>query len=115
MTRHKNARGKQLPSLSQRGFNHIPHNPMQRVPEEGGGKKPGRVLDAFNDRQEERTLHPTNGWRKLSVKRSRAQMLVAAIRNGQRMDTASMANFLRFGSFTSGARENVGAAIFQKP
>lgn len=85
------------PSLSQRGFNHIPHNPMQRVPEEGGGKKPGRVLDAFNDRQEERTLHPTNGWRKLSVKRSRAQMLVAAIRNGQRMDTASMANFLRFG------------------
>lgn len=95
--RHRNGRGKPLPSLSQRGFNHIPHNPKQRVPEEGGGKKAGLVLDAFNDRQEDRVLHPTNGWRKLSVKRSRAQMLVAAIHNGKHLNTDLMADFLRNG------------------
>lgn len=97
MSRHRNGRGKPLPPLSQRGFNHIPHNPKQRVPEEGGGKRAGQVLDAFNDRQEDQYLHPTNGWRVLSVKRSRAQMLIAAIHQGQRVNTTQMARFMREG------------------
>lgn len=97
MKRHPNARGKQRGPLSQTGLPRIPQNPNQRVPEEGGGKRAGTVLDAFNERQETRQLHPTKGWRNLSVKRSRAQMLVAAIRNGQRTNTAQMADFLKHG------------------
>lgn len=79
MKRHQNARGKPLPPLSQRGLNHIPHNPKQRVAAEGGGKKAGTVLDAFNDKQEASTLHPTKGWRVLNVRRTLAAMRVAEI------------------------------------
>lgn len=79
LKRHTNARGKQLPRLSQRGLNRIPHNPKQRVAAEGGVKKAGTTLDAFNDRQEDHILHPTKGWRKLNVRRSLAAMRVAEI------------------------------------
>lgn len=93
MTRHR----KGLRPLSQTGLPRIPQNPKQRVPMEGGGKQPGRVLDAFNDKRETSILHPTKGWRPLSVKRSRAQMLIAAIHSGQHVSTKQMANFLRNG------------------
>lgn len=95
--RHPNGRGKQLPPLSQRGFNHIPRNPNQRIPEEGGGKRAGAVLDAFNERQDTRQIHPTKGWRTLNVKRSRAQMLMAEIKAGRHATTKQMATFLRNG------------------
>lgn len=72
-------RGKPIPPLSQRGLNHIPHNPKQRVAGEGGGKAAGKKLDAFNDLQEDHILHPTKGWRKLNVRRSLAAMRVAEI------------------------------------
>lgn len=97
MKRHQNARGKQRGPLSQTGLPRIPLNPTQRVPEEGGGKKAGLVLGAFNDLQEKRVLRPTKGWSKLSVKRSRAQMIIAAIHSGQHMNTAQMADFLKHG------------------
>ncbi len=93
MTRHR----KGLRPLSQTGLPRIPQNPKQRVPMEGGGKQPGRVLDAFNERQETRQLHPTKGWRPLSVKRSRAQILIGAIHSGQHVSTKQMAEFLRNG------------------
>jgi hypothetical protein len=94
MKRHSNARGKQLAPLSQRGLNHLPRNPQQRVPGEGGHKEPGKVLDAFNERQETRQLHPTKGWRNLSVKRSRAQAIIAQIQATGRFSTDAMRSFL---------------------
>lgn len=93
MTRHR----KGLRPLSQTGIPRIPQNPKQRVPEEGGGKRAGTVLDAFNERQETRVLRPTKGWSKLSVKRSRAQMIIAAIHHGEHLNTVQMAAFLKFG------------------
>jgi len=80
--------------LSQSGFHRIPHNPNQRVANEGGVKPSGEVLDAFNERQEVRVLHPRNGWRKLSTKRGRAQHLVGHILSGGRASTAMMRRFL---------------------
>lgn len=64
-------------TISQTGFHRIPHNPNQRVPEEGGIKVGGSVLDNFNDRQEGRSLHPTKGWRVVSEKRTVAALIVA--------------------------------------
>lgn len=90
-------RRKGLRPISQTGFPRIPQNPKQRVPTEGGGKQPGRVLDAFNDRRETSILHPTKGWRNLNVKRSRAQMLIGSIHSGQHVSTKQMAEFLRNG------------------
>lgn len=43
-------------------------------------KKP---LDAFNDSQSVAYLHATKGYRRMSVKRGKAQMVTAAIRNAQ--------------------------------
>ena len=86
-----------MKSLSQSGLHRIPHNPNQRVAGDGGSKIAGTALDAFNDKAETRTLHPTKGWRKLSVKRGRAEMLVASIRNGASADLKSMRNFLQHG------------------
>lgn len=97
MTRHSNARGKPLPSLSQRGLNRIPANPRQRQFGEGGTKDAGKVLSAFNERQDDRQLHPTKGWRVLSVKRSRAQALVAETLNGMGRSLALQARFLTEG------------------
>lgn len=89
-------RGKLRP-VSQTGLHRIPHNPHQRVARDGGAKTAGIVLDAFNDKAETRTLHPTNGWRKLSVKRSRAQMLVGSILNGASADLKAMRRFIATG------------------
>lgn len=83
--------------LSQSGFHRIPHNPRQRVAEEGGIKPAGKVLDAFNERQEDRVLHPTNGFRKLSVRRGRAQALVASIHQGGSADLRTMRRFIQQG------------------
>lgn len=83
--------------LSQSGFHRIPHNPKQRVAAEGGTKAKGKVLDAFNERQEDRYLTPRNGFRNLSVKRGRAQALVADIRRGGSADLRMMRRFLQHG------------------
>ena len=78
MTRHR----KGVRPLSQTGFHRIPLNPRQRNFEEGGAKKKAGVLDAFNETQDERLLHPTKGWRPLNPKRARAQMLMAERQQG---------------------------------
>ena len=65
--------------LSQSGFHRIPHNPNQRVAGEGGTKAAGDVLEAFNDRQEKRWLHPTKGWRTINEKRTSAALVMAQI------------------------------------
>lgn len=83
--------------LSQTGLHRIPHNPRQRVAEEGGRKPAGKVLEAFNEAQEDRVLHPRNGFRKVSVKRGRAQYLVAHIQRGGSADLRSMRHFLQEG------------------
>lgn len=88
---------KGLRPLTQTGLHRIPHNPRQRVAAEGGVKEPGKVLAAFNERQDDRQLHPTKGWRPLSVKRSRAQLLMAEMRNGQGRSMALHARFLAEG------------------
>ena len=72
-----------LPPLSQSGLRRIPKNPHQRVAKEGGTKVAGTVLDAFNERQETRWLHPTKGWRKINEKRSTASLIVAQILAGR--------------------------------
>lgn len=84
--------------ISQTGFHHIPRNPKQRNFEEGGTKAKRTKLSDFNERQETRQLHPTKGWRPLSVKRSRAQMVMAAIGNGSfPFSTKRIARFMREG------------------
>lgn len=83
--------------LSQSGLHRIPHSLRQRVARAGGAKASGQVLDDFNERQEERVLHPTKGFRKLSVKRGRAQAIVASIHQGQNADLRSMRRFLQQG------------------
>ena len=88
---------KGLRPLSQRGLNRIPHNPKQRNFGEGGVKTPGRVLEAFNETLDERQLAPTNGYRVLSVKRGRAQYLIAEIMSGRGRDMRAQARFLREG------------------
>lgn len=70
---------KGLRPVSQTGLHRIPHNPNQRVAGEGGGKLGGTVLDAFNEEQEKRWLHPTKGWRDLNEKRTQAALIVAQI------------------------------------
>jgi len=77
---------KGLRPLSQTGLIRVPMNPRQRNFGEGGTKAKGTVLEAFNDiaptvRNVTRQLHPTKGWRAISVKRGRAQMLVAEMLN----------------------------------
>lgn len=84
--------------LSQTGLIRIPQNAKQRVSGEGGHKPAGKVLDGFNDKQEgDRTLHPTKGWRTISIKRARAQMVVAEIRSGRPVGMAQAGRFIRHG------------------
>jgi len=49
------------------------------------GEAPPKKLDAANERHYEqgRYLHPTKGWRRISIKRGRAQMLMAEQRAGK--------------------------------
>lgn len=89
-------RGKVRP-LSQTGLIRQPMNPRQRQFGEGGTKQQGAVLEAFNERQEHSQIHPTKGWRGLSVKRARAQMLMAEMRNGQGRHLRLQARFLTEG------------------
>lgn len=83
--------------VSQTGFHRIPHNPHQRVSQEGGVKASGEVLDAFNERQEDRSLHPTKGFRKLSVRRGRAQAIIANVMNGGSANLSAMLRFFQHG------------------
>jgi hypothetical protein len=39
-------------------------------------------LDAFNERQGDRTLHPTKGWRKINPKRTVASTIVSMAAQG---------------------------------
>lgn len=93
MTRHR----KGLRPLSQTGLIRVPMNPRQRNFGEGGSKESGTVLDAFNERQDRQQLHPTKGWRSLSVKRSRAQTLMAEMRSGHGRPLHLQARFLSEG------------------
>lgn len=95
-------RDKRHRPLSQTGLRHTPKNPLQRVPGEGGVKAKREALEAFNERQVSRYLHPTKGWRGLNVRRSRAQALVAAIMDGQRINTEQMGRFIRTGKVNAG-------------
>lgn len=98
MTRHR----KGLRPLSQTGLPRVPMNPRQRNFAEGGHKVAGTVLDAFNESAPTigdytAQLHPTKGFRPLSVRRGRAQMLMAEIRNGQGRPLHLQARFLAYG------------------
>lgn len=53
-----------------------------RYPNAGSRHSGRHSLQAFNETQDARQLHPTKGWRKLNVKRSRAQALVAQTMSG---------------------------------
>jgi hypothetical protein len=88
---------KGLRPLSQTGLIRVPANPRQRNFGEGGTKEPGKVLDAFNERQEDRQLHPTKGWRNLNVKRSRAQLVIAEIRAGRPLTSKQIGKFIAEG------------------
>lgn len=84
-----------LRPITQTGFPHLPRNPRSRNFGEGGSKVPGVVLNAFNEAQDGRQLHPTKGWRVLNVKRSRAALIVANILDGQTgWSTGRMKRFL---------------------
>lgn len=61
------------------------------------GRQGDTALDRFNEAQDDCVLHPTKGFRRLSVKRSRAQMIVAAIKSGRRMSQTQMREFMRHG------------------
>jgi hypothetical protein len=96
MNRFKTRKG--LPSLSQMGLIRMPANPRQRPFGEGGTKTKGTVLVSFNEHtNEERQLHPTKGWRKLNVKRARAQALVSEILHGVGRPLTMQARFLTQG------------------
>lgn len=86
-----------LRSLSQRGLNRIPKNPKQRQVLGSGLKVQRKVLVGFNEHSEERQLHPTKGFRKMSVKRGRAQFLQAHIADGGSADLRRMRRFLQHG------------------
>lgn len=68
-----------MKSLSQMGLIRIPHNPHQRVASEGGRKEAGTVLDAFNESQETRWLHPRKGWRVINERRTHAALIVSQL------------------------------------
>jgi len=80
--------------LSQTGFHRIPASPLQRNFEEGGVKPQRTALDALNDKQEDRWLHPTKGWREINPKRTRAQMVLANLHAGRRFGTRQIASFI---------------------
>jgi hypothetical protein len=42
------------------------------------------VLNTYNDTAKDRWLHPTKGWRSISVKRSHAAQITAEIKRGLR-------------------------------
>lgn len=94
MTRHR----KGLRPLSQTGFHHIPSNPGQRNFLEGGAKPERTVLASFNEHvEDDRQLHATKGWRRLSVKRGRAQLLMGEIRAGYHRTMNRMGRFIAEG------------------
>lgn len=61
------------------------------------GRQIDTALERFNETQETRQLHPTKGWRRISVKRSRATILMADILSGRRVTLAIMREFMRSG------------------
>jgi hypothetical protein len=55
------------------------------------------INDALADEKTPRRLHPTRGFRKLNVKRDRASLVVAAIKNGERWPMDRIRSFLANG------------------
>lgn len=86
-----------MQKLSKSGFHRLPKNPKQRNFGAGGTKKNGTVMDGFNEKQEDRVMTATNGFRPLSVKRERARYLIGEIRHGHSADLARMRHFLQQG------------------
>ena len=78
------AERKGLRPISQSGLRRIAQNAKQRPVLETGLPAKRTVLDTFNDRATDRVLHPTKGWRRVSVKRSMAQLITAEVRKGMR-------------------------------
>ena len=64
-----------LGGLSQRGLIRVPTSPNVRR------KAPAGKLDEINERlgKQDRTLHPTKGFRHVSAKRARAENITASI------------------------------------
>ena len=61
-----------------------PQRTLERWERTQAGEEPSRgILASFNERQETHILHPTKGWRTLSVKRSMAQHATAMIKAGR--------------------------------
>ncbi len=76
------------PNANSRPFSR-PHASPNREP---------TALERYNDKQETIFLHATKGPRTISVKRGRAQMLMAEILAGRRgLTTARMGKFLAQG------------------
>jgi hypothetical protein len=73
-----------LRPISQTGLRRIAQNAKQRPILETGLPSERTVLDAFNDRATDRVLHPTKGWRRISVRRSVAALITAEVRKGMR-------------------------------
>lgn len=84
-----------MKTITQSGFHRIPKNPKQRPFNEDGTKPSRTALETFNEKAEDRWLHPTNGWRNFNVKTSRAEALVTHIRNGGSASLEFMRKFLR--------------------
>jgi len=84
-----------LRPLSQTGLRHIAKNASQRPILEGGAPAKRTALEAFNDKAEDRVLHPTKGWRHLNARRSVAQLITAEISQGKSWRTDAIRKALR--------------------
>jgi hypothetical protein len=102
---------KGLRPVSQTGLHRIPHNPNQRVAGEGGRKESGQVLDAFNEGQERRWLHPTNGWRKLNERRTAAALTVAQILHHEPRERSLTAGLSKYMPHIGAKQRAKGASV----
>lgn len=84
--------------LSQTGLPRVLRNAKQRPYDDTGVAKVKRSrLDALNEQDPDSTLHPTKGFRRLNVKRDRAQVLMAEARQGHGRSLDKQRRFLREG------------------
>jgi hypothetical protein len=73
-----------LRPLSQSGLRRIAKNAAQRPLDESGLPAKRTFLDAFNNTATTRVLHATKGWRRISVRRSQAQLITEEVKRGMR-------------------------------
>lgn len=66
----------------------------ETVRERRGSGNTDTKVDLFNDKQEDRFLHPTKGWRTIRPKRGIAQAIIADIMNGGHVSSARAAKIL---------------------